>query len=134
MFHEFVFPKSDCPRLHLIPKVKHELFMHCEPKIFAYFNLKNIQFYHQIVFKSYQQISISKYQRINQHGNLSRHQCMFLSENTHHKGSITVQLTSCLTGFESTKQMNMLPIQQKQCAESTQNKHEVSHTVIPPLK
>ena len=35
-------------------------------------------------------------------------------ENTNLRGSITVQLTSCLTGFDLTKQVKLMLIQQKQ--------------------
>ena len=49
------------------------------------------------------------------------------SENTHNGGSITVQLTSCLTGLDVTKQVNLLFIQLKQ------SNQEVSSTVKLPL-
>ena len=49
------------------------------------------------------------------------------SENTHNGGSITVQLTSCLTGLDVTKQVNLLFIQLKQ------SNQEVSRTVKHPL-
>ena len=48
--------------------------------------------------------------------------------------SINVQLTSCLTGLDSTKHIKLMLIQHKKAAESKQNKQEVSHTVILPIK
>ena len=41
--------------------------------------------------------------------------CLTFAENTRHRGgSITVQLTSCLTGLDSTKQVKLILIQLKQ--------------------
>ena len=37
-----------------------------------------------------------------------------ISQNTHHRGSITVQMTSCLTCLDATKQIKLMLIQQKQ--------------------
>ena len=36
------------------------------------------------------------------------------TENTHHRGGITVRLTSCLTSLDSTKQVKVLLIHHKQ--------------------
>ena len=49
------------------------------------------------------------------------------------KGNINAQL-ACLTGSDLNKQANMLLIQHRQAAQSKQNKQDVSHTVILPLK
>ena len=48
-------------------------------------------------------------------------------------GSIIVQLT-CLTGLDLTNQVKLLQIQHSKAAESKDNKHEVSRTLILPFK
>ena len=49
-------------------------------------------------------------------------------------GSITVWLTTCLTGLYLTKQVNMLLINRSKEAKFKENKQEVSRTVTRPLK
>ena len=49
-------------------------------------------------------------------------------------GSINVQLTSCLTGLDLTKQGMLMLIQQKQAAKSKENKQSVSRIVRLPLR
>ena len=46
------------------------------------------------------------------------------------RGSITVRLTSCLDGLESTKQVNLLLFNISKAAESKQVKQDISCTVI----
>ena len=53
------------------------------------------------------------------------------AEYTHHRESIIVWLTSCLTGLHLTKQVNLKLIQHSQkAAKSKQNKQEVGRAVI----
>ena len=49
------------------------------------------------------------------------------------KLTITVQMTSCLTSLDLSKQIKLLFIQQRKAVNFKQNKH-VSRTVILPLK
>ena len=57
------------------------------------------------------------------------------TEKTHHIGeSITLQLTSCLTGLDLTKQENFGSFNISKAAESKQHKQEIRWTVILPLK
>ena len=49
-------------------------------------------------------------------------------------GSITVWLTSCLTGLDLNKQVKLFFIQISKAADSAQNKQDVSHTVILPIQ
>ena len=63
------------------------------------------------------------------------HDTLQIPENTHFlMGSITVRLTSCLTGLDSTKLVNLYLIQDSsKAAESKPVKQEVSRTVILSL-
>ena len=48
--------------------------------------------------------------------------------------NITVRLTSCLTGLDLAKQVKLLFLNLRKAAESNQNKHGVSCTMIlPPM-
>ena len=49
---------------------------------------------------------------------------------THLQGSLTLQLTFCLDGFDLTKQVNLLLFKISKATESKQVKQEVSCTVI----
>ena len=63
--------------------------------------------------------------------------CLAVSKcrvNTHNRGSTTVRLTSCLTGFDLTKQEKLLFMPHKQSSRIQTNNSEVRRKVIlPPM-